>query len=311
MLTPFLLKYAPSLSAWAVARHVIKKISGRTKPAEGWGPAHKRQGQVIIIGFGLNGRNLARVLRETDIPYAVLEMNSDTVREMKKKGEPVYYGDGTSKEMLHKLGIGTARLLVIAISDAASTRGIVSIARHENPGIYIIVRTRYLAEVDELKTLGADEVIPEEFETSIEIFSRALRKYNFPNNIILEMIDRIRSGGYAALRKVELQGRCLFEECDLLPEIEMDGYRTSEGSHLIGKSIAELQIRKKTGATIIAVRKGPDVITNPSPDFRFSKGDIILFTGDRKSMDEAINYFKGKGKEVESGEAGKRERDMD
>ena len=295
MLTPFLLKYAPSLSAWAASRHVMKKISGRSKSTEGGRTTDKKQGHVIIIGFGLNGRNLARVLRETDIPYTALEMNSDTVREMKKKGEPIYYGDATSMEMLHKVGIETARLLVVAISDPASTRGIVSIARHENPGIYIIVRTRYLAEVDELKTLGADEVIPEEFETSIEIFSRALRKYNFPNNIILEMIDRIRSGGYAALRKIELQGRCLFEECDWLPEIELDGHKTSEGSHLIGKSIAELQIRKKTGVTIIAIRRGPDVFTNPSSDFRFSKDDIILFTGDRKSMDEALNFFKGKG----------------
>ena len=47
----------------------------------------------------MNGRNLARVLRGAGIPYVVLEMNSDTVREMKKKGEPIYYGDGTSKEM--------------------------------------------------------------------------------------------------------------------------------------------------------------------------------------------------------------------
>ena len=137
-------------------------------------------------------------------------MNSDTVREMKKKGDPIYYGDGSSKEILHKIGIERARLLVIAISDPVSTRRIVAIARSENPDLYILVRTRYLIEVDDLKALGADEVIPEEFETSIEIFSRVLHRYNFPGNVILDMVEKIRSDSYTALRNVELPKQASF-----------------------------------------------------------------------------------------------------
>ncbi|MEK6672102.1 MAG: TrkA C-terminal domain-containing protein, partial [Nitrospirota bacterium] len=225
--------------------------------------------------------------------YVVLEMNSDTVREMKKKGEPIYYGDGTSTEILHKLSIDRARLLVIAISDPISTRRIIAIARHENPDTYIIVRTRYLSEVDDLISLGANEVIPEEFETSIEIFSRVLHKYNFPNNVILDMVDKIRNGSYTALRSLELPKRHLFEKCEWLPEIEIDGYKVTEDSFLIGKSIAELHIRKKTGATVIAIRRGAEVFSNPSPDFRFRAGDIILFTGKKEDMHKVLKYFKG------------------
>ncbi|MDP3296988.1 MAG: NAD-binding protein [Thermodesulfovibrionia bacterium] len=228
-----------------------------------------------------------------EIPYVVLEINSDTVRDMKEKGEPIYYGDGTSKEILYKLGVERAKLLVVAISDPASTRKITSIARHENAGLYIIVRTRYLAEVDDLKALGADEVIPEEFETSIEIFARVLHHYRFPHNVIMDIVDRIRSRNYTALRSVEIQKRHLFEKCEWLPEIELDGYRVPEDSHFIEKSIAELQVRKKTGVTIIAVRRSSKVFTNPEPDFRFKGGDIILFTGDRESMNMALNYLKG------------------
>ncbi|MEW6675262.1 MAG: monovalent cation:proton antiporter-2 (CPA2) family protein [Nitrospirota bacterium] len=201
-MTPFVLKAAPSVSGWIASRHLLKRVD-RLKKLEREGFPRKRHGHVIIIGFGLNGRNLAKVLKEAEIPYVVLEMNSDTVREMKKKGEPIYYGDGTGKEILHKLSIEKARLLVIAISDPVSTRRIVSIARHENPNIYIIVRTRYVAEVDDLRALGANEVIPEEFETSIEIFSRVLHQYHFPNNVILDMVDKIRSDSYTALRSVE------------------------------------------------------------------------------------------------------------
>jgi CPA2 family monovalent cation:H+ antiporter-2 len=293
MATPFVLKTAPSLSAWITSRHLIKKMGRLRRLTETEGFPRKKQDHVIIVGFGLNGRNLAKVLKESEIPYVALEMNSDTVREMKKKGEPIYYGDGTSKEILDKLNVRKARLLVIAISDPASTRRIVSVARLENPDIYIIVRTRYLAEVEDLVALGAHEVIPEEFETSIEIFARVLDRYRFPRNVIMDMAERIRSNSYTALRSIDLPKRHLFAQDTLVPEIELDGIRVQESSPLAGRSIAELGIRKKTGVTVIAVRRADTVLTNPDPDFRFQSGDIVLFTGSMKNMDRAAAYFGG------------------
>jgi CPA2 family monovalent cation:H+ antiporter-2 len=293
MITPFVLKAAPSFSAWLTSRRGIKRIAGRRSAQETEGIPRKKRDHVIIVGFGLNGRNLARVLRETEIPYAVLELNSDTVREMKKKGEPIYYGDGTSKEILHKLGVERAKLLVVAISDPASTRRIVAIARHENPELDIIVRTRYTAEIEDLKSLGASEVIPEEFETSIEIFSRVLYRYQFPRNVIEDMVDRVRDGSYSALRSVELPRRHLFEHADLTSELEIEGFRIPAGSPLVDRSIGALQIRKKTGATVIAVRRDSKMHTNPVPDFHFKAGDVILYTGDRNGMRSAAGYFKG------------------
>ena len=292
ILTPFMMNAAPTISEWITARPLMKKLIGKTKVSDKEGIPRKKHDHVIIVGFGLNGRNLAKVLKEAEIPYVVLEMNSDTVREMRKKGEPIHYGDGSSKEILHKMGIEKARLLVVAISDPVSTRRIVSIARQANADVYIIVRTRYLIEVDDLKSLGADEVIPEEFETSIEIFSRVLHRYSFPRNAILDMIDKIRSNSYTALRGVELPRHKLFEKYEWLPEIEIDGYRIPEDSHLNEKTIKELQIRKKTGITVIAVRRGKSVHTNPEPDFRLKAEDLLLFTGDRESMNNALDYLK-------------------
>jgi CPA2 family monovalent cation:H+ antiporter-2 len=292
IMTPFVMKSAPSVSRWLTSLKPLKRMIRLGISPEREGHPRKREGHVIIVGFGLNGRNLARVLKESDVPYVVLETNSDTVREMKKKGVPIYYGDGTSSEVLRQLSIETARLLVVAISDPASTRAIVSIARHANPDLYIIVRTRYLAEVDDLKAMGSNEVIPEEFETSVEIFSRVLQQYHFPRDMILEMVDRVRNDSYSALRNIDIPKRHLFDRCEWLPEMELDGHRVSEDSPLIEKSIADLQVRKKTGATIIAVRRGPKVFANPEPHFKFKGEDIILFTGDRKSMDAALTYFR-------------------
>lgn len=292
IMTPIVVTAAPNVSEWITARPLFKKLSRSRRMAEEEAHPRKKHDHVIIIGFGLNGKNLARVLKEAEIPYTVLEMNIDTVREMRKKGEPIHYGDGTSKEILNKMGIARARLLVVAISDPISMRRIVSIARQANPGLYIIVRTRYLIEVDELKALGADEVIPEEFETSIEIFSRVLYRYSFPRNAILDMIEKIRSNSYAALRSIELSRRHLFEKYEWLTDIEIDGYLIAEGSHLSEKTMKELQVRKKTGVTIIAVRRGKTVHTNPEPDFRLKTGDFILFIGDRQNLNNALRYFR-------------------
>jgi len=114
------------------------------------------------------------------------------------------------------MGIHRAKVLVIAISDPAATRRIVQIARHENPDIHIIVRTRYVAQVDDLIKLGANEVIPEEFETSIKIFSRVLHQYHVPKNVITEHIEHIRSGQYSALRTLELPTKRLVERQEFL-----------------------------------------------------------------------------------------------
>jgi CPA2 family monovalent cation:H+ antiporter-2 len=198
LLTPFVMKLSPLISSRVSSHRILKRlerIKGLTEHTEF---PEKRRAHVVIVGFGLNGRNLARVLKEAAIPYTALEYNATTVRQMKKHGEPIFYGDGTQKEVLQRLGIEIAKVLVIAISDPASCRNIVRTARRLNADIFIIARTRYASEVDDLLQLGADEVIPEEFETSVEIFSRVLNKYQVPRNEIYNFIDMIREDGYRA-----------------------------------------------------------------------------------------------------------------
>ncbi len=292
IMTPFILKVAPSFSSWIMSINIFKRFERFETITEKDGKGIKKEGHVIIVGFGLNGRNVAKVLRSTGIPYVILEMNSDTVSKMKKKGEPIYYGDGTSREILHKLNIGKARLLVVAISDPISTRAIVAIARKENPDIYIIVRTKYIAEVEDLKKLGANEVIPEEFETSVEIFSRVLHQYHIPVNVINEYIENIRKDSYKMLRTIELPRKSLAERYRFLKGIDTETYLIKKDSRVDGHSIRELRLRSETGVTIIAVQRGSEIFHNPSPDFVLQKNDVILFIGKREDIKRAINYLE-------------------
>ncbi len=290
--TPFALEYASPISSWLSSLKILKGLdrAGRGYPMKT--PSVRKEDHVILIGFGLNGRNLARVLRSAGIPYVVLELNSETVNTMKKKGEPIYYGDGASAEILHKMGIKKARMLVIAISDPVATRRIVSIAKRENPDIYIIVRTRYLSEVEELKRLGAEEVIPEEFETSIEIFSRVLSKYRVPRNQIEGYIAAIRADNYSVLRLPEISRRLFREKMEILKDLETETYLVDRDSPLAGHSIKELNLRERTGATIIAIKRGEEVIQNPAPSVELREGDILWLIGAREHINRAIEYLR-------------------
>jgi CPA2 family monovalent cation:H+ antiporter-2 len=292
LLTPFVIKAAPDISAWAAARFFDKRLRRFVRTAERQPHPKSRSGHVVIVGFGLNGRNLARVLRQADIPYVVLEMNNDTVREMKKKGEPIYYGDGTSIEILHKIGIKDARILVVAISDAASTRNIVQAARRENPDLHIIVRTRYVAEVDDLKKLGANEVIPEEFETSIEIFSRVLDYFSLPRNVINDYIDAVRSDNYGVLRRMDLPRKHLAERLDVMEGIDTESYLIKEGSEITGQTIKDTRLRAETGVTVVAVQRDGKIHQNPSPDFTLKTGDILVLIGKRDQINRAREYLE-------------------
>jgi len=292
VLTPFLFPASPIISSWVGSKRLLERLDRMRRKMEKEGFQSFREGHVIIVGFGLNGRNLAEVLKETSIPYVVLDLNNETVLQMKKKGEPIFYGDGTSPEILHKLGIGTARMLVIAISDPTSTRRIVQVARKGNPKIYILVRTRYTGEVEDLIKLGANEVIPEEFETSIEIFAKVLHRYQVPRNLLIEQIERIRSGSYEVLRRVEVPVKSFPQKCEIISEIDTETYLINEHTSSAGRSIKELRIRSTTGATVIAVRRGGEIIPSPEPDFIFKAGDVVYLIGKRVSVLRAIGLLE-------------------
>ena len=201
LLTPFMIQASPRLARRAEALQRLRHwLPARPADPSEKPPLHIRD-HTIIGGYGVNGRNLARVLRETEIPFVVAEVDGEAVRHEQRKGVPIYFGDVTQPAMLSRLGLHHARTLVLAISDPLATRRAVQVARQLNPGLHIIVRTRYLREIDELRALGADQVVPLEFETSIEIFSLVLLHYHIPPSVVADKAERIREEGYALLRR--------------------------------------------------------------------------------------------------------------
>jgi CPA2 family monovalent cation:H+ antiporter-2 len=164
------------------------------------GAATDISGHVIIAGFGLNGRNLAAALAEFGVPHVILELNPETVRSQRAAGLDIRYGDCTRAAVLEHAGLPRARALVIAISDPANTRRSVRVARELAPDVQILVRTEHLSEVEELQTLGANVVIPAEFETALALFGRVLGLYDVPEQTTDALVERMRLENYGFLR---------------------------------------------------------------------------------------------------------------
>jgi CPA2 family monovalent cation:H+ antiporter-2 len=167
----------------------------------------------------------------------------------------------------------------------------VRVARSMNPKLYILVRTRMVSEVEELEKLGADEVIPEEFETSIEIFTRVLDQYRIPRNVINAQIKVIRDENYGMLRGLPQTSRGLERVTQLLTAGTSDIFLVTPESITAGKTLLELDLRAKTGANLIAVVRGDKPYISPSPDFRIESADTLVLVGTHASVDKAFEFL--------------------
>ncbi len=291
--TPFLIAFAPR--AGYLVQNALK--DGKVDADNAAEDIHMTssgglQQHVIIVGYGLNGRNLSRVLRTVGIPYTVLELNAGAVRNAKDKGEKINFGDATRREVLMHAGIENAYAVVLAMSDTQAARRTVHQARLLNPKLHIIVRTRYVSEIADLYELGANEVIPEEFETSIEIFARVLHRYGIARNVLERQIERIRSQGYEMLRSQAMPPAGQTAALGLaLESADTATIRIESDSPVIARTLGELNLRGTTGATVIAVIRDSEAKISPGAQYAFRAGDTVVLLGPTEKLDRAKMIF--------------------
>jgi CPA2 family monovalent cation:H+ antiporter-2 len=291
LVAPFLLRVAPIVADSAAQLPLARWLQGRPQPeADVQGMPLKDH--VVIAGFGLNGRNVVRALAAANIPYLVLEMNPETVRVERRKGTPIAYGDASQEAVLRHARIETARVVVVAISDAAATRRVVELARRLNPAVYLIARTRYSQEVRPLSVLGANEAIPEEFETSIEIFARVLRRYLVPREDIERQIAAIREDGYEMLRQLRPSPLTFHEIQRHLADLEVETFRIEAEAPAVGRTLAELHLRRQLGITVLAIQRQGETLTNPWGGTSLQAGDLVITLGKPTQFAEAAPLFR-------------------
>jgi len=230
---------------------------------------------------------VARVLGQIDVPYIVLELNPHTVRKMRAEGERIHYGDASRPAVLRHAKVKNARILVIAIADPAMSRQIVAVARKENPRLIIVVRTRLLNEMESLIKLGADDVVPEEFETSLQLAGVIMATYGISERVIEQEKAQARRGHYSLLASPERKAYAERTLSSLLATAEFSEQRLGPDMNANNRSIQELALRSRTGATILAVDRSDLITTNPAPDFLLLEGDLVFLVGSPSEIREA------------------------
>ncbi len=300
--TPFLIN-----ASYKPADVIIKKVSGTTyglklvhglysepiKEEEQAEPEMKDY--LIIVGFGFSGRTVSKAAKTAGISYIIVEANPEIVKQEKQKGEKIHYGDATFKVVLEHAGVKNARVLIIGISDASATGKIVEIAKQLNPNICVIAKVRDLQEMKRLNALGADEVVPEEYETSVEIFVRLLEEYLVPREDIEKLVNDVRANGYRMLRKLSVNTSIdsEFSIKDGLPGVDIQVFKVGNGSSFDGKNLKNLDFRKKHGVTVLSIRRGPDLIYTPEGDFLLQAKDACVLLGKPEDLYSIRSFFEG------------------
>jgi len=297
-LTPFIMNSSPYIINYLSRLPVPDRIKTGTYPMR----ISKKidiEDHVIIVGYGVNGKNLAKAAKTADIPYVIIETNPEIVRKEKEEHESIYYGDATHGTVLKHANIENARVMVVAISDPFATRRIVHTARRLNNGIYITVRTRYIQDMEELYNLGADDVIPEEFETSVEIFSRVLAKYLIPTEEINQFISEIRMDNYEMFRVIskDFESLCDLKRCP--SNVEMSIFEVKKDSLIEGKSVAKIGFKSKYEVTVLVIFKDSEkneILPNPEENTVFNAGDTVVLLGSPDKISRVSSLFYRKNK---------------
>jgi CPA2 family monovalent cation:H+ antiporter-2 len=291
LVAPLVIARAPQ---WALALEVRLGRGGRVGAAPDEAPSRSElmADHVVIAGFGLNGHNVARVLRATRVKHVVVDLDAGVLRDATQEGSQALAGDMTHPDIQRHAGVPRARVMVVALSDPEATRRVVQVARGLSRDVFIIVRTRYVSQIDGLYAAGADQVIPEEFETSIEIFTSVLRQYHVPTNIEHAQVRLLRQERYGMLRGRRLPGEVIAQLDTLLAEGTTDTFLLLQQSPAVGGTLAALGLTGGGGARAIAVVRGGVAVTQFDDVFTLRVGDTLVLMGTHREMDVAFQRLR-------------------
>jgi len=285
--TSLLIAISPRVAEGMLRLPLPSRLKARPFPTMAGEPVSLSD-HLIIVGYGVNGRNVARSAKREGIPYLIVEMDPEIVALEGKNGEPVCFGDASQEYILGQAGIKNAKVMVIAISDPSTTRRITELSRRMNPDLFIIARTRYIQEMKPLHELGANEVIPEEYETSIEIFTRILDRFQISREKIESFVAQIRADGYEMFRSLSREPYCN-ANISLMTE-DISTLKVSQGSPIEGRPLSELGL-EGYGIAPLAVHRDLDTLSNPDKGFVLKAEDVVILLGQEEKIHQIAKLF--------------------
>ena len=272
-LTPFAMRLAPLLYGRWRERHSKEAMSTFNLPETGL------RDHVVIAGYGRVGSFVARLLARLEQPFAVVDSNPGRGDEARGSGYPVVYGDAGAEPVLEAAGVRRARLVIVTVPDPVGARLVVTRVRALNPNVHVVARTATVEQLEELGRLGVYEAVHPESEAGLELGRQALSHLGVAAGDVQRFADEVRRELYAPITRQGTDGDLLAQLGRASRQIEIEWVRLPEGSPLGGRTIGELGVRTKSGASIVAIVRDDLVLANPGPDARFEPGDLVGVLG--------------------------------
>ena len=236
---------------------------------------------VIVCGYGPIGRHVTKVLQEHKVPYLILELNAPRVRALRQKDVPIFYGDSTSPEVLNRAGLERAKVVVVTYADPHAARRTIAQVKALHPRVQALVRTRLPEDIAELRRLGAEGVIEEEFEVSLEMAAWTLNLLGLSRLTVDTELDAIRHDSYQIFTEPNADLTPLHRLIQNFPNIEIATCRVHPQSSLAGNTLGETHMRSHLGVTVLSVL-GPRIrLFNPTATYRIQPGDVLTLIGEK------------------------------
>lgn len=248
-------------------------------------------GHVVIVGYGRVGRHIANLLGQMSIPHLVIDADAERIEEINRRGIPSLFGDASNSEVLTHAGLERARALVVAGPDESASELVVAAARDISADLPIIARATTEEGIKHLAALGAQDVIHPELEGGLEIVRHTLLQLDFPLQEIIRYMDAVRDDHYDMHVNTAEEHRMLHDLIHAAKNIEVTWSTLAAENPLVGKTLAEADLRAQTGASVVAIMRGKQLLANPKSHTTFVAGDRVGFIGDKEQIAAAKEFI--------------------
>lgn len=240
---------------------------------------------IVIVGHGRVGKHISKILKLLKLDFVVIEFNYNRVLDAKKADMPVIFGDAGQEIVLEAAKINDARLLIITIPSILITQSVVSTVQKINPNLHMVARTEEIEHIKTLHDMGVYEVVQPHFEAGLEITRQALLHLNIPASEIIKYEDAVRHDLYEPLYRINKEYKEMADLKKAVNLLDLNWIDLNTESPMIGKSIKQLDIRKRTGISIVGiVSSNNNINSNPDSSYRFKKGDRLAVMGNQEQL---------------------------
>jgi len=279
LLTPIVSKATEPL--YSIIKRFFKEESIKTFDVS----EKKLKDHVVIAGGGRVGQHIARILESLRVEFVIIELNFQLFEQCKASGFPVIFGDVCHEVVLEVAKIEQAKLMLLTIPNIIVSQSVVEKSQLFNNDLHIVARAEGTDQMNCLYEKGAFEVVLPELEAGLEMARQALLHLNIPAVIIQNYIDSIRQELYTLAPVSQNNRNTLTQLKNAQNLIEITWAKIEKNSPFIAKSLMDLDIRQKTGTSIVGVIRNDIFRPNPDAKYTFTDGDLVAVMGNENQRE--------------------------